>query len=113
MRWPDNREIEISSVGENSAQFAERFVDVSDEQWASCDAVVSVMDIPEEFRVKMENCRIFVTPKVGFDNIDVKAWAELGVPVCNVPDYGTQEVADHAMALMLSLMKGITFHTRE
>ena len=33
--------------------------------------------------------------------------------VCNVPDYGTQEVTDHAMALMLSLMKGITFHTRE
>jgi lactate dehydrogenase-like 2-hydroxyacid dehydrogenase len=113
MRWPDNREIEISSVAEHSAQFAERFVDVSDEQWANCDAVVSVIDIPEEFRVKMENCRIFVTPKVGFDNIDVKAWAELGVPVCNVPDYGTQEVADHAMALMLSLMKGITFHTRE
>ena len=35
------------------------------------------------------------------------------MPVCNIPDYGTQEVADHAMALMLSLMKGITFHTRE
>ena len=113
MRWPDNREIEISSVGENSAQFAERFVDVSEAQWATCDAVVSVMEIPDEYRAQMERCRIFVTPKVGFDNIDVKAWAEMGIPVCNVPDYGTQEVADHAMALALSLMKGITFHTRE
>lgn len=113
MRWPDNREIEISSVGDHSAQFSERYVDVSAEQWATCDAVVSVMDIPEEYRNQMEKCRIFVTPKVGFDNIDVKAWAEIGIPVCNVPDYGTQEVADHAMALALSLMKGITFHTRE
>jgi lactate dehydrogenase-like 2-hydroxyacid dehydrogenase len=113
MRWPDNREIEISSVGEHNAQFCERYEDVSDEQWANCDAVVSVGDIPEEYRAKMANCRIFMTPKVGFDNIDLKAWGALGVPVCNVPDYGTQEVADHAMALMLSLMKGITFHTRE
>jgi len=113
MRWPDNREIEVASVGENNAHFCERFADVSDEQWASCDAVVSVNDIPVEYRDKMSNCRIFVTPKVGFDNIDAKAWAELGIPVCNVPDYGTQEVADHAIALLLSLMKGITFHTRE
>jgi len=71
------------------------------------------MTFPEEYRQKMTKCKIFVTPKVGFDNIDGKAWAEMGIPLCNVPDYGTQEVADHAMALMLSLMKGITFHTRE
>ncbi len=113
MRWPDNREIEISSVAGNNADFCERYEDVSDEQWAQCDAVVSVGDIPEEYRARMQKCRIFVTPKVGFDNIDLRAWGEIGVPVCNVPDYGTQEVADHAIALMLSLMKGITFHTRE
>ena len=113
MRWPSDREIEVSSVGEHNAHFFERYDDVPDEQWAGCDAVVSVNDIPEEFRSKMTKCRIFMTPKVGFDNIDVRAWAEIGVPVCNVPDYGTQEVADHAIALMMSLMKGITFHTRE
>ncbi len=113
MRWPANREIEQDSVGQHQAQFCERYEDVSEAQWAACDAVVSVQDIPAEFRAKMSRCRIFVTPKVGFDNIDLRAWGELGVPVCNVPDYGTQEVADHAIALMLSLMKGITFHTRE
>ena len=113
MRWPSDREIEVSSVGEHNADFFERYDDVPDDQWAGCDAVVSINDIPEEFRSKMTNCRIFMTPKVGFDNIDVRAWGEIGVPVCNVPDYGTQEVADHAIALMMSLMKGITFHTRE
>ena len=113
MRWPGDREIESSSVGDNQAIFCERYADVTDEQWASADAVVTVNDIPDEFREKLANCRIVVTPKVGFDNIDLKSWANLGIPVCNVPDYGTQEVADHALALMMSLMKGITFHTRE
>ena len=113
MRWPDGRHIEESSVPGHSAEFCEHYTEVTEEQWANCDAVVSVNDIPEEYRQKMTKCRIFVTPKVGFDNIDGKAWADMGIPLCNVPDYGTQEVADHAMALMLSLMKGITFHTRE
>jgi lactate dehydrogenase-like 2-hydroxyacid dehydrogenase len=114
MRWPEGREIELASMGEiGTAEFCESFSDVTDEQWANCDAVICAPDIPVEFSSKLEKCRIFVTPKVGFDNIDVAAWGELGIPVCNVPDYGTQEVADHAMALLLSLMKGITFHTRE
>lgn len=113
MRWPADRDIETSSVGDHNAIFCERFADVTDAQWGECDAVVSVMDIPAEYADKMHKCRLFVTPKVGFDNIDIAAWAARGVPVCNVPDYGTQEVADHAIALMMSLMKGITFHTRE
>ncbi|MDC0213879.1 C-terminal binding protein [Gammaproteobacteria bacterium] len=113
MRWPGDREIESSSVGSNHAIFCERYDDVTEEQWASADAIVTVNDVPDNYREKLGNCRIVVTPKVGFDNINLQAWADLGVPVCNVPDYGTQEVADHAIALMMSLMKGITFHTRE
>ena len=114
MRWPEGREIETASMGEiGQAEFCNAFSEVTDEQWANCDAVVSAPDVPAEFRSRLEKCRIFVTPKVGFDNIDLAAWGEMGIPVCNVPDYGTQEVADHAMALLLSLMKGITFHTRE
>lgn len=114
MRWPDARDIEISSLGEQGeAMFCERFDSVSDEQWATCDALVTVLDVPEVYRARLSRCRILVTPKVGFDNIDLAGWGARGVPVCNVPDYGTQEVADHALALMMSLMKGITFHTRE
>src|SRR5262245_49124002 len=33
---------------------------------------------------------------VGYDNIDLEAAGQRGVVVCNVPDYGTEEVADHA-----------------
>jgi len=113
MRWPDGREIESSSVGEHTAEFSERYQDVTQEQWENCDAIVTVNDVPKKKKKRLKKCRIVVTPKVGFDNIDLASWSKLGVPVCNIPDYGTQEVADHAMALMLSLMKGITFHTRE
>ncbi len=112
MRWPDDRRIESDAVGAGArAEFVDRYDVVTDDQWASCDAVVSVQDVPHEYRARLKRCRIFVTPKVGFDNLDLKAWGELGIPVCNVPDYGTMEVADHAMALMLTLMKGIEFHT--
>ncbi|MEM7079226.1 MAG: C-terminal binding protein [Pseudomonadota bacterium] len=112
MRWPGDRDIERSSVGEHNAIFCESYDEVTQEQWALADAVVSVGDIPEQYRKQMKNCRIFVTPKVGFDNIDGQNWGEAGIPLCNVPDYGTQEVADHAIALMMDLMKGTTFHTR-
>jgi D-3-phosphoglycerate dehydrogenase/C-terminal binding protein len=48
---------------------------------------------------------------VGYDTMDLKGWGALGVPVCNVPDYGTTEVADHAVALMLSLARGTSQYT--
>jgi D-3-phosphoglycerate dehydrogenase/C-terminal binding protein len=50
--------------------------------------------------------RIAVRAGVGFDNLDGPGWGARGVPVCNVPDYGTTEVADHAIALMLALTRG-------
>ena len=42
---------------------------------------------------------------VGVDSIDIEAATELGVMVCNVPGSNTTEVADHAMALLLSLTR--------
>jgi D-3-phosphoglycerate dehydrogenase len=44
---------------------------------------------------------------VGVDNVDVEAAAGRGVWVANVPDYGRDEVADHTLALALSLLRGV------
>lgn len=41
----------------------------------------------------------------GYDNVDVDACRKRGVALANVPDYGTEEVAVHAMALLLSLVR--------
>ena len=50
--------------------------------------------------------KLVVRMGVGYDNVDVAAAGRLGLRVCNVPDYGTEEVADAAMALILSLFRG-------
>lgn len=48
---------------------------------------------------------------VGYDLIDLAGWGKRGVAAFNVPDYGTSEVADHALALMLALTRGTaTYH---
>ncbi len=54
-----------------------------------------------------KNLRMIVRNGVGFDNIDVDAARELGIPVCNVPDYGTEEVADQAILLTLALERNL------
>jgi phosphoglycerate dehydrogenase-like enzyme len=54
---------------------------------------------------KLKNCRVIIRNGVGFDSVDVAAARKLGIAVCNVPDYGTEEVADHTVALALALCR--------
>jgi len=50
---------------------------------------------------------------VGIDAVDAQAARDRGVWVCNVPDYGTTEVALHAVAMLLALLRNIAGHDRE
>jgi C-terminal binding protein len=50
-------------------------------------------------------CRCVVRAGVGYNNIDLEAATRHGVIVCNVPDYGTEEVADHAIMFLLALAR--------
>jgi C-terminal binding protein len=53
---------------------------------------------------------VLVRIGVGYDRIDLITAAERDILVCNVPDYGTTEIADHAMALVLALRRGLLLH---
>ncbi|WP_439625320.1 C-terminal binding protein [Gemmata sp.] len=58
---------------------------------------------------RLKQCKLIVRCGVGFDNVDHRFARERGIPVGNVPDYGTEEVADSAIGMMLSLTRGINF----
>lgn len=61
--------------------------------------------VTAEIAARLKNCRAIIRNGVGFDSVDIAAAAKAGIPVCNVPDYGTEEVADHAIALTLALYR--------
>jgi D-3-phosphoglycerate dehydrogenase len=52
---------------------------------------------------QMKSCRVISIAATGWDNVDIDAAADLGISVCCVGEYCTNEVADHAMALVLAL----------
>lgn len=56
---------------------------------------------------RLEHCKLIVRCGVGYDNVDRDAAAARGIPVANVPDYGTEEVADTALGMLLALARGI------
>ena len=60
----------------------------------------------------MPDCRVIVRYGAGVDNIDLAAAARRGIVVANVPDYGIEEVSDHAMALMLAVERRIATRDR-
>lgn len=45
---------------------------------------------------------------VGFDNLDLDYARSKGIYACNTPDYGTEEVCDSALALILNIARGVT-----
>jgi C-terminal binding protein len=58
---------------------------------------------------RLEKCKLIVRCGVGFDNVDRAAAQARGITVANVPDYGTEDVADSAIGMMLTLTRGIHY----
>jgi len=65
-------------------------------QWAPVNAAVIAA---------LTRCRVIVRYGIGYDNVDLAAAKARGIPVCNVPDYGVNEVAEHAVSLLLALAR--------
>ena len=58
----------------------------------------------------MKKVRVIVRFGIGYDSVDVAAAAKAGIPVCNVPDYCLNEVADQTLALILASTRAIVPH---
>ena len=93
----------IASVNNNSKN------KVPEKLWRSYHGILvwHHCKIDKEIIDKLENCKVIVRIGVGFDSIDLLYAKKKNIKVCNVPDYGTNDVADHAISLMLSLARGI------
>lgn len=75
---------------------------------AGADAVLNCyVPIPAALTRELEGCRIIARYGIGLDTIDVAVATERGILVTNVPDYCIDEVADHALALILATARGI------
>ena len=70
------------------------------------DAIITqYSDVSREVIGQLEHCKMIIKYGIGVNNIDTKAATEKGIYVCNVPDYGVEEVSDHAVTMMLALGK--------
>ncbi len=79
----------------------------------NADAVmIRETPIGEEVISAMERCKIIVRYGVGVDNIDLDAARKRRIYVANVPAYGSDQVADHALALLMAVARRIVTRDR-
>lgn len=70
------------------------------------DAIVTqYSSIDRSVIESLAHCKMIIKYGIGVNNIDVDAATERGIYVCNVPDYGVEEVSDHAVTMLLALGK--------
>ena len=75
---------------------------------ADADAVITQFAaVDSEVVAAMTKARVIVRYGIGVDNVDLDAARAKGIPVCNVPDYCIDEVADHTMAFLLATTRQV------
>jgi D-3-phosphoglycerate dehydrogenase len=80
----------------------------------AADALLTA-DVPVGAGVvaRLDHCKVIVRLGVGYDIIDIDSCRQRGILVCNVPDYGTEEVANHAIALFFAVHRRILSYDRK
>jgi C-terminal binding protein len=85
--------------------------ELSDQDCADADGLMVFRHFaPEAELARFSRLRAIVRMGVGYDRLDRAYAARRGILICNVPDYGTTEVADHSIAMALALRRGLLLH---
>ena len=85
--------------------------DLPDALLAEVDGLMTLrMPVPAEQIARFPKLKVVLRMGVGYDRVDRAACAARGIKVCNVPDYGTMEVAEFAVLLALSLRRGLILY---
>ena len=108
-------EIEGAILQENGAEIRAG----NDKQIAALQALVADADavitqfapVNAEVIGAMQRARVIVRYGIGVDNVDLEAARAKGIPVCNVPDYCIDEVADHTLAFILAATRQVVPNT--
>ena len=111
-QYPDDAVVERQVAGKDVEFLIHRTRDpaaIPLEHLEACDALLvwHEMKIDHLLIDNAKKCRVIVRAGVGYNQINLEDAAAAGIPVCNTPDYGTSEVADHAITFLLSLVRGI------
>jgi lactate dehydrogenase-like 2-hydroxyacid dehydrogenase len=117
-RLKDNIEVEENIFGKDYQVVTQNKNDsklIPDDLWQSADAILAWHEINYDVELisKLNNCKVIVRIGVGVDNVDLDSAKKKGIMVCNIPDYGTNDVADHAMALLLGFSRGTIAYDKE
>ncbi len=79
---------------------------------ADADAVITQFaPINAEVIAAMQRARVIVRYGIGVDNVDLVAARQHDIPVCNVPEYCIDEVADHTLAFILAATRQVVPNT--
>lgn len=104
-------EIERSILDEAKVEFELQQNKTEEDVIQNCRQAVVILNqyapFTEKVLASLPSLKLIIRYGVGVNNIDLEAATKYGIQVCNVPDYGTHEVADHAVALMLALTRKI------
>ena len=93
----------VTVVWENEQQYTEAVADL--------DAIMVGRGVNVTAKVVsgLRNVKVVINGGVGVDRIDVDACTEAGIPVVNVPDVWLNEVADHAVLLLLATARKLKY----
>lgn len=83
------------------------------EECRDADAImISFAEMTEKVINSLEKCKVIVRCGMGFNNVDIPAATKKGIMVANVQKYCLEEVSDHAIALMLTLLRKTAYMSK-